>query len=503
MPIKIAIESCEYGGRLMIGVRARQKSLICAKLFIFLSLLLFAQGAARTAAADYSLAKRHFNALSIEEQVGIGLGLISTGDFAGLLEFGFTQRFYRAIQAYQSREGFAATGILLPDQSRRLKGKWEQFKHEMGFESIEHPDSGSVVFVPKRLFDTAQRTPRGFAFERGDESMSLSFVAYPTSQKTFAQLYETLALPTAQRNVTYKALKSSYFVSTGTFRGKKYYTWMNLVHGGTSGFTISWGNGKEDLGSKVAMVLANTFLAEPTGATSAALPALPPGNQTDNSDQQPNREDTPATGSGTGFKVTSNNHVLTNNHVAGNCKELTVTRSGDIPIKAELVASDPVNDLALLKTRSSLAGATAKFNGGAQPRAGEEIVVYGFPLAGALASSGNIVVGNIAALAGLGNDSRHYQISAPVQPGNSGGPLLNNRGQVVGIVVAKLNAIETAKVTGDIPQNINFAIKGNVVTNFLESNEVSFEQDAGQTKLEVPALAEMAKTFTVLVQCRN
>src|SRR4029079_10829288 len=92
-------------------------------------------------------------------------------------------------------------------------------------------------------------------------------------------------------------------------------------------------------------------------------------------------------------------------------------------------------------------------------RAGEAIAVYGFPLAGVLSSTGNVVSGNVTALTGLGDDVRYFQISAPIQPGNSGGPLMDYSGLVVGIVNAKLNDLAFAKTTGDLPQNVNFAIK--------------------------------------------
>lgn len=453
--------------------------------------LLF-QGVFSDARADYAEAERYFRALNDEDKITLGLGLIATGDFEGLLDYGFTRRFYRAITSFQSREGFPVTGVLLPAEFVRLKARWSQFGLEMGFEAVKHPDSGAKLMVPKRVLDIASKTPRGFAFERADENISLSFVAYSDSQKTFAQLYETLALPTAQRQVSYKIIKGAFFVSTGTYRGKKFYTWMNAVPGGSTGFTISWTAHSEETGHRLALLLANTFLAAPSDTASSPAPS--PTVET---------PEVPGNSTGTGFKITAQNHILTNNHVAEKCKQLSVAKTGDIPVAAELVASDPTNDLAVLKTKTDLAGDVAKFNGGAQPKAGEEIAVYGFPLAGALASSGNIVVGNIAALAGLGNDSRHYQISAPVQPGNSGGPVLNYKGEVVAIVVSKLNAIETVKVTGDIPQNINFAIKGNVATNFLESNGIVYEQQDSGLKLDVPTIAEKAKSFTYLVECRN
>jgi serine protease Do len=128
-------------------------------------------------------------------------------------------------------------------------------------------------------------------------------------------------------------------------------------------------------------------------------------------------------------------------------------------------------------------------------------VVYGFPLTGVLASGGNVATGNVTALAGLGNDSRFLQISAPVQPGNSGGPLLDRNGTVVGIVVAKLNALSIASATGDIPQNVNFAIKASVAAAFLDAQRVTHTESAGAAALSTPDLAERAKAFTIQVIC--
>jgi S1-C subfamily serine protease len=79
------------------------------------------------------------------------------------------------------------------------------------------------------------------------------------------------------------------------------------------------------------------------------------------------------------------------------------------------------------------------------------VIAYGFPLSGLLSSTGNATTGNISALGGIGDDPRHLQISAPVQPGNSGGPLVDMSGNVIGVIVSKLNALRVARVTADIP----------------------------------------------------
>jgi len=160
--------------------------------------------------------------------------------------------------------------------------------------------------------------------------------------------------------------------------------------------------------------------------------------------------------SGTGFVVSRQGHILTNHHVVEGCASIRANIEGaqkELPV----VGVDPKNDLAVLK----LAGATlrfARFREGRNIRSGDSVVLVGFPLHGVLASEANISTGTVSALAGLGNDTRFLQMTAPVQPGNSGGPVFDQSGQIVGVVVSKLDALKVAKVTGDIPQNINFAI---------------------------------------------
>jgi S1-C subfamily serine protease len=201
--------------------------------------------------------------------------------------------------------------------------------------------------------------------------------------------------------------------------------------------------------------------------------------------------------SGTGFFVSTEGRVLTNDHVVKRCQQIRV-HSGSQDGTARVVARDDENDLALLATDLH-PPSPAKWR--LSIRQGEDIIVYGFPLAGVLARDGNVAVGNITALAGLGNDSRFLQISAPVQPGNSGGPLLDRNGNVVGIVVAKLNALGIASATGDIPQNVNFAIKASVAAAFLKAQGVLFAEGAGAAVFSTPDIAERAKALTVQAVC--
>jgi TPR repeat protein len=205
--------------------------------------------------------------------------------------------------------------------------------------------------------------------------------------------------------------------------------------------------------------------------------------------------------SGTGFFVSSEGHILTNAHVVRDCVRVRVEIGGLSNVAPAVIAAQSEQaDLALLKSDTKPKSA-AMFRFGSLPSLGEAVMVFGFPLPGVLASGGNLTTGQISALAGLRDDTRFYQISAPVQPGNSGGALVDSRGNVVGVVVGKLDAIKAAVATGDFPQNVNFAIKGSVAMNFLEAHGVQPKVGSSSAEVPVAELAARAQAFTVRVEC--
>ena len=202
---------------------------------------------------------------------------------------------------------------------------------------------------------------------------------------------------------------------------------------------------------------------------------------------------------GSGFYVTKQGHILTNEHVVNGCSEVRIPPS--LPV--EIVARDEASDLALLRRSSGKVGAPVKFRGGRGIRPGDDIVVLGYPLHGLLASEANVTSGTVSALAGPGDDRRLFQITAPVQLGNSGGPVLDLAGNAVGVIMSKLDAVRFAEVTGDIPQNVNFAIASGTARTFLDVYDIPYETAPSTAKLETADVAAMARAFTVLVECWN
>jgi len=210
------------------------------------------------------------------------------------------------------------------------------------------------------------------------------------------------------------------------------------------------------------------------------------------------RDEKKSSSSGTGFFVTREGHLVTNNHVVEACASIQVKPVDGSPIPAEIVARDTTNDLALLKTRYT-ADKVAKIRTGI--RLGESVAAFGFPLNSVLASAGNFTLGNVTALAGIGDDTRFLQVSAPIQPGNSGGPLLDENGNLVGVVTAKLDALKAVVALGDVPQNVNFAIKAGALATFLESARIDVQSTPGTTRLSPPDLAEAAGSISAFIRC--
>ncbi len=170
--------------------------------------------------------------------------------------------------------------------------------------------------------------------------------------------------------------------------------------------------------------------------------------------------------------------------------------------RARVVAADEENDLALLKVQSTFA-AIGRFRSGRGIRSGEAVVVVGYPLQSLLASDAKVTVGSVSAMAGIGDDTRMIQVSAPTQPGNSGGPVFDAAGNVVGVLSSTLNALQLAKVRGILPQNINFAIKSAIAQNFFEAKGVGYETAESTAELRPVEVADRAKNFTYLIECWN
>ena len=190
--------------------------------------------------------------------------------------------------------------------------------------------------------------------------------------------------------------------------------------------------------------------------------------------------DTP-TASGTGFFITDDGYLISNYHVVKDATKVRLLTGAGL-IDAKVVQVDAANDLALLKADGKFSPLPISSSRSAQ--LGGTVATVGFPDIGLQGFAPKLAKGEIASLSGAGDDPRYFQISVPVQPGNSGGALVDERGNVIGIVSAKLDAGAALAASGALPENVNYAVKSSLLLSFLESvPEVS-------AKLKAPVTAD-------------
>jgi len=197
-------------------------------------------------------------------------------------------------------------------------------------------------------------------------------------------------------------------------------------------------------------------------------PTKPPGVLDKKSDDQ-----LVLIGAGSSFIISKNGHLLTNQHVVDGCRIVTIHLPSGLR-KVLVVATDDTNDLALLKT--DLEDDNFIPISGTNVSLLEDVVVAGYPLSGSLSTTVKVTKGVVSSLAGLRNDYSQIQIDAAVQPGNSGGPILNDQGNVVAVTVAALNKELFLKEQGTIPENTNFGIKSSTARAFVDANGVKLPQ---------------------------
>ncbi len=231
-------------------------------------------------------------------------------------------------------------------------------------------------------------------------------------------------------------------------------------------------------------------------------------------------------GSGSGFFISKLGHIITNEHVVKKCNKITVGDNIDRQVPARLIQLDRKNDLALLRTTTlDLASsetkslikklstqklgieivplATAGLMRSDDVELGEQIVVAGFPYGDIFSKDIKVTFGNVNSTKGVGDDSSQFQIQAPVQIGNSGGPIYDKYGNIVGVVVAQLDKLKMAKTIGSLPENVNFGIKASTVKQFLNSSGLPTKWAERNKKMSDKDISQIASKQTVMVVCHR
>lgn len=484
-------------------------------------------------------AEREFSQLPVNDRLLFQLALTSAGFWSAVPNVSYSTRLHNAIKDFQRSQGAAATGVLTPWQGDVLARTGAAIYNAWDFGYIRHPQMTSrTLWVPAGLDLLAEETREGVFIKSRSNQFRLKF-EYEWGA-TLRANYDALLreMRNSGDRIDFHVLRDDFFAVSSSQGRFKRYVRKHRESGGLLGFDMSWSTDNAPVyGDRLATIISGSFWASMTGAAfpsvrhveypwdrerreqlareqqnreaaarrererqererlaaRTAPPATSP--RTDS-----RRDQTPsAGGSGTGFFVNRDGTVVTNAHVVEGCTTVSVRAADErTDARATVTHRDEKNDLAIVTTNLH-PPRVAPIRAGV--RLGEAIALFGFPLTGVLSRSGNFTLGHVSALTGFRDDPSQIQISAPVQVGNSGGPLLDHTGNLVGVVVAKIDGLVIALATGDLPQNVNFAVKSSVLANFLDVNRVSFVSGAVGTVLDSADLAEVAKDMSVFIRC--
>lgn len=204
-------------------------------------------------------------------------------------------------------------------------------------------------------------------------------------------------------------------------------------------------------------------------------------------------------GFGSGFIITNNGYILTNQHVVKGAKKIQVKTSEKKVFDAKLIDVDKNNDLAIIKIEGKFH--PVSFSKDRRAALGETAFTVGFPRPGLQGFAPKVTKGVISGLKGMNDDARQYQIDAAIQPGNSGGPLADKSGHIIGVIVSKLNEAYLLSRNGDMAQNVNYAIKKSYTYALLDSHPKIADMIVEKDDKEIPfeEAVEKVNKSTVLV----
>lgn len=200
-------------------------------------------------------------------------------------------------------------------------------------------------------------------------------------------------------------------------------------------------------------------------------------------------------GGGTGFYATRNGLIVTNRHVTRMCNSVRL-QVGSASVPLEMIVDDPVNDLAVLRGPSRATPSVIFRAEGQQTRLGEQVLAIGYPIGAAVGNQVFPVSGSISAVAGRQGRDSEFSMTAPINPGHSGGPVFDESGLLIGVAVAGITRIGDRNI-----QNVTFGIRASVLRRLLRSINAEVEEAPPGQSIRLPDLIDRSLPLVLNLSC--
>lgn len=434
---------------------------------------------AQDAAPDIDALFAEFDArpLAVSEKRLLQTALAASGDYVGLPDGAWGGMSQRAFEDYAARE-FEDTALNLYAATLVV-----DFLGEIevnGWDWRYHPELGVSFALPLAVLDPPQVEDDGLRW--WSRTGALSILTGRHSPRAAQLWQDEAAAAHAGPAALYSVRRPALMITGGAFRdGRLFYARSDRMAGHWSTVTLVADPDQADM---LNLMMSSIHPGRPlpwdlpdggilTGLVADALafldgveqPGDAPGPQAvSRFGDRPGDGDAP--GTGTGFYMGAR-VIVTALHVVEGCSRITLRDGAPL----ELLAADAELDVAALSAPEPGPG-WLTLSAAPVVRLGQPVHALGFPYYQLAGTSLNLTSGNVSALAGIGDDRRFFSFTAPVQPGNSGGPLIDGAGGVLGLVVARLSDSFIADATGTLPQNVNFALSNVELTEFLRRSGI-------------------------------
>lgn len=485
-----------------------------AMAFLVLLFVPVLSGARAETGSDPLLVEFDARPFSAEEKRVLQIGLTVSGTYRGLIDGAWGARSQQAMEAFvaETDADAAATGLVFGYHAAEIGRRAYDFLSQTGLAYRGGPPVAHRLLAPAGDFVPGELSDWGEFVLKGRD---VELRVFQTAPGLAAILHKVMLDGLPAYAEPYTVRRSGRLVTALEEGGVRWYvrsdpdpmrpgawdtTMVVLQPGGDRRVfevvvgSLSSDPGAEVLGNDVRLTgLVRAWLAvgdEDAPAAPEAVTAAAP-ERGDSGGLHPLR------GTGTGFFV-NNTDLVTARHVVEECRAVTLLDGTALSI----VAVHPGLDLALLSSPARSRDWIPVHRTG-KAALGQPVIALGYPYFGQVNTALNSTLGNVSALVGYHDDPDAITVSAPIQPGNSGGPLLSSDGTVIGVVVAQIAKIEFAEENGSLPENINYAVTGEALLGFLEAEGASLPRLSGEGTDLREGVPETVQRAVVPVLCEG
>jgi len=479
-------------------------------MFAFVTVSLVATS---VAFADYRDSQRWFNSQPELGRKEIQKRLVFTGHYRGFIDGRFGQQTFNAITDFEKTSGFVADGVITERELAQLNAVFNVRFDLFGFQEVFDAETGFMGPLPKKILSEFSEADNGITYYSADRAINFNTIIFDASKATLEQVFHSLILIKNPNKVEYNKINEDYFVITGEDADAKYYIILERNGIYHSGFIINWIDVPENVINPIISYTASTSRyvvpqIKPDFSSPNEIPnrtiGTPSGSGPsgrENEQARPNDDASSGGSSGSGFFVSTNGLVLTNAHVVGGCTTINVVGYG----AAEILRFNRELDLAVVLVKpNGKVLTTAIFSDDASPL-GASLIAGGFPLSTLMNNDFTVVFGKVTGRRGIGGNSNLFSISLPVQPGNSGGPLVNAEGKVAGVIVGKLDDGIMLEAVGSTGANFSFAISGLIARDFIAPFKIQSNNDlsnrSADQRLTDEEIVKNIEQYAVQIVC--